>query len=143
MEYRRARRSEFNHRRRPRKYDFAQQFLRNNRWWLWKPSLGHKYGHCRGRCKLNIRLLGDAERWQAEFYSCVLGLTLSGGEQNSIGAGADHAVIGGGYANQTSGGSSVIGGGDVNNVSGLWATVGGGWGNTIMTDYSTVGGGDC
>jgi len=73
--------------------------------------------------------------------------TVSGGSGNRAGnndgdaTNADHATVGGGYANEASASVSTVGGGWTNRASGARATVSGGWNNNASAMASTVGGG--
>ena len=65
--------------------------------------------------------------------------TISGGEHNFA---DDHAVVGGGLANNASGQYNTIGGGVGNTANGQHSTVAGGYTNQALSDGASVGGGD-
>jgi len=73
--------------------------------------------------------------------------TVSGGSGNKAGTNdgdatnADHATVGGGYANEASASVSTVGGGWTNRASAGRATVSGGWNNNASGMASTVSGG--
>ena len=73
--------------------------------------------------------------------------TVSGGSGNKAGSNdgvtsnAEHATVGGGYANEASASVATVGGGWTNRASGERATVSGGWNNSASGMASTVGGG--
>lgn len=68
---------------------------------------------------------------------------VGGGEDNSMGAGAEHGVIGGGEDNVIGGGAlyNVIGGGLGNEIVSWYDVIAGGVSNTLFTPNSVIGGG--
>lgn len=68
---------------------------------------------------------------------------VGGGEDNSMGTGAEHGVIGGGEDNEIGGGAllNVIGGGLGNEIVSWYDVIGGGVSNTLFAPYGFIGGG--